>query len=955
MVFGTELLLVEGLDLRAGAQAIHVDLRRAGSDARVDGRVAVSGLDLARLPRIVQPRGQALGGRLDLRAQLSGTRRKPALEAHVALADGRVGETRDLALSLDVAASRARASGTFAARGLSTSARGTFDVPATWPPRDARAPVRVDLALEPSDLGALSRELRLPGPKLAGRAALSLQVRGTAGAPEARAEITTRGLVVGDAALGDPRVSLTAVRGAPTRLQVDVPKSAAAPMSGSVALETPASLHRLLFEPMSLEAALRTPFSARGELAGVPLSLIARALRLDAIRGTGALRLDVTGTPRELTGAVNAQVRGAASDAFPPTDARVDVALGRRDTRVAARVWRQGRQAPLVAMSAIWGTPAARLLAGRAAFEAAAASAPLDVRIYGGPVQLKHKTFITSKEGSPAGDLHASARVTAEITGTLRQPVVEAVGDVSRARVGNQDVGDARVRLRYADAQAKLTARAQSAGGGTLQLDATAHADLGYPRVAALDPDHLPVEASLEARAFDLAWLSGLTGAVSRVAGKLDASVDLRGALRDPALAGRVEWKDGALAVTEIGEYRDVHVAVHAGNGRITIDDVRASSGSGTARLTGDATRAPDGHLVVSANAQLSRFPIYGQGEVLGTLSTRLALRANASLAGAKGRLEIEEAKAELGQLRRKDVQSLDRPANVVLVAGGRPINEEEKKKLIALQASRRARDGKGALPAGGDAGPPPWEAEVQVVAPRNLWVRGQDAELELGLSEGFRIEVGPALRMFGAISVRRGTVSVLGRRFTLQKDSTVTFHGPPDEPSLDIVARHENERAKVAVNVTVRGTPEDLRIDVSSPDRPDLNQTQLYSLIVTGQLDVGERSTAGATSLSNEAASLVGGLLASSIQKTLRKRLPLDVLTIQAGTGLTGSRLEAGTYIGSRLYVGYVGRVGSDPILLQNRNAVRVEYQFSPRWSLDAEYGDVGTGIADLLWNKHY
>jgi translocation and assembly module TamB len=168
-------------------------------------------------------------------------------------------------------------------------------------------------------------------------------------------------------------------------------------------------------------------------------------------------------------------------------------------------------------------------------------------------------------------------------------------------------------------------------------------------------------------------------------------------------------------------------------------------------------------------------------------------------------------------------------------------------------------------------------------------------------------------------------------------------------------VARHENERSKVAVNVTVRGTPEDLRIDVSSPDRPDLNQTQLYSLIVTGQLDVGERSTAGATSLSNEAASLVGGLLASSIQKTLRKRLPLDVLTIQAGTGLTGSRLEAGTYIGSRLYVGYVGRVGSDPILLQNRNAVRVEYQFSPRWSLDAEYGDVGTGIADVLWNKHY
>jgi translocation and assembly module TamB len=242
-------------------------------------------------------------------------------------------------------------------------------------------------------------------------------------------------------------------------------------------------------------------------------------------------------------------------------------------------------------------------------------------------------------------------------------------------------------------------------------------------------------------------------------------------------------------------------------------------------------------------------------------------------------------------------------------------------------------------------------------VAPRNIWVRGEEAELELGLSDGFKVETGAATRVSGSVIVRRGTVNVIGRRFTIQKDSTVTFSGAPDEPTLDVVARHVNERSKTTVVVTLRGKPDDLRVDVSSPDRPDLNQTQLYGLLVTGQLDGGERmaSGTGTSGLSSEAASLVGGLLASTLQKTLRKRLPLDVLSIQAGTGITGSRLEAGTYIGSRLYVGYVGRVGSDPILLQNRNAVRVEYQFSPRWSLDAEYGDVGTGTADLVWNKHY
>jgi translocation and assembly module TamB len=125
--------------------------------------------------------------------------------------------------------------------------------------------------------------------------------------------------------------------------------------------------------------------------------------------------------------------------------------------------------------------------------------------------------------------------------------------------------------------------------------------------------------------------------------------------------------------------------------------------------------------------------------------------------------------------------------------------------------------------------------------------------------------------------------------------------------------------------------------------------------MIVTGRLELGG-NTAGSTSPSGEAASLVGGLVASQLQKTLARKLPLDVLTLQAGDeGLTGSRLEAGTYLTPKLYAGYVGRVGADPALLQNRNAVHMEYQLSRRWSFDAEYGDVGTGTADLLWTKSY
>jgi hypothetical protein len=49
------------------------------------------------------------------------------------------------------------------------------------------------------------------------------------------------------------------------------------------------------------------------------------------------------------------------------------------------------------------------------------------------------------------------------------------------------------------------------------------------------------------------------------------------------------------------------------------------------------------------------------------------------------------------------------------------------------------------------------------------------------------------------------------------------------------------------------------------------------------------------------------------------------------------------------------VGRIGADPARYQNRNAVHAEYRLSSRWEIEAEYGDVGTGSADVMWKKNY
>ena len=275
----------------------------------------------------------------------------------------------------------------------------------------------------------------------------------------------------------------------------------------------------------------------------------------------------------------------------------------------------------------------------------------------------------------------------------------------------------------------------------------------------------------------------------------------------------------------------------------------------------------------------------------------------------------------------------------------------------VPLKATTPAEGGETA-----PAGPLLWKRiTVAVTAPDKLWVNGGGAALELGLAPDFRIVIADETHLHGEVIVRRGRIDALGRRFDLKADSSLQFEGAPDHPTLDATAQYQNNDNNVTVLVTAKGPIDHLTIGVSSPNRPDLNQSQLYTLIITGHLPSSGGSSGGGggvgSAAQNEAASLVAGVIAGALQKTLAKHLPLDVLTIDTGgsMGLTGTQLEAGRYVTDRLYVGYVGRIGADPTRYQNRNAVHMEYRLTSRWQIAGEYGDVGTGSADLMWKKSY
>ncbi|HET6146137.1 MAG TPA: translocation/assembly module TamB domain-containing protein [Polyangia bacterium] len=961
--FDQARLAVEGFALRAAGQTIAADLLRTRRATR--GRLVITGVDLARLPRALLPPRLALGGQLDVDAKLAGTAADPQVDARVVLAEGRVRGYRDLALRVDAHYARARASGQLSARGLGAAIDARFDAPVAWPPPPG-GPIHVEVALPETDLGALMKALSTatgrPAPaRLQGSARLAIHLDGAARSPTLGVEVSARELAVDDQVVGDVHLTIAGDGDRPTEAHLEIARvGGAGEAATKVAVKTPLSLRRLLHRAPTAEELQRTAVEVSGEVAHLPLAALAQLARYPSkVGGELSSRLALSGTMLDPRGQASVDVSGATTGRFPPTDARLELDLDPRSVEARLRVAR--RQHALLALIAHVGASPASLRT-----PAALVAAPIRVRAVLGPLTMERLGLPPETDRDAPRALKGRLHVDVAVDGSLRAPQLLAHVHAGDVRLDKTLLGAGQVTVVYGDGKATVDAQLTTANGGSLRAQATTRADLGYPAVTTLQPEELPLEVKLDGQRFDLQGLSGAAQGVRTVGGLIAAAATVRGTVGDPRVSGKVEWSNGALAITGLGEYRQIHLAVHGDEQNLTLDDLSLMSGSGRAHVTATAAHVPGKGYQVTVRSDVKSFPIYQEGQPLATATVSAEVKGTVSPLATRAAVEIHEARIELSDAKRKDLQSLSGPGDVVLVDDGKPLNRAQAKKLQALLAAqqrlhdRAADQDDGAAEsesAPAAAAPPRARRGVRVTinAPRQLWVTGKDAYLELGLMPGFRVSITDETRIFGQVVVHRGRINVFGRRFDLKADSTLQFDGFPDRPELDVSAQYTNQAENVTVLWTAKGPIDHLAVTVSSPNRPDLTESQLYTLVITGHLQLGG-GTSGSSTPSAQAASFLGGVLAAKLQKTLAKKLPLDVLTIDAGgEGLTGTQLEAGRYVTDKLYVGYVGRVGADPTRYQNRNAVHVEYQLSSRWGIDGEYGDVGTGSLDLLWKKSY
>ena len=223
-----------------------------------------------------------------------------------------------------------------------------------------------------------------------------------------------------------------------------------------------------------------------------------------------------------------------------------------------------------------------------------------------------------------------------------------------------------------------------------------------------------------------------------------------------------------------------------------------------------------------------------------------------------------------------------------------------------------------------------------------NFRFKGQGADIYMVGNVRLHSESdNPEIRANGTVKITRGTYLFYGQPLTVQR-GLVTFAGPIDDPSINILATRNINTTEVGVEVS--GTLADTRVRLNSnPDMPD-EEKLAWMLFGRSTADLSGNdisAIAGAASL----------LLGSDKGRKFTERFGIDSINV----GAIGNKADgtAGTYVGvgkqftDRFSVAY--EQGIDTV----SSVIKMTWSLSRSWQVVLRGGT--TNSIDLQYRKRF
>lgn len=478
-----------------------------------------------------------------------------------------------------------------------------------------------------------------------------------------------------------------------------------------------------------------------------------------------------------------------------------------------------------------------------------------------------------------------------------------------------------------------LRASARLAGDGpSPSLHAVVHHSIGadvvadgrvpFPWPSGSRIDRVPLSVDMRSTGFDAAALQPFAGgAITKVAGRLDAAIHVAGPLAAPSIDGSLRLRAGQLepAATRV-LYRDVELSARLVPGSIVIDALSAHA-DGTLRGRGRIAldRFTPGALDVALALDAVRVLALPQYEA--TANGTLAVAGTASAPRIEGDVVIGPAVA--------------RPAGLSSGAGS-----TEPDPTIEIVGRAAPPPAPSAAPALADA----LALDLDVRVGDGVTVRRSDARIDLGGRLAVTKASGEALRVNGVVRLVRGWATFQSRRFTLEP-SAIRFDGAPAAPTLDITAT--SRAGQYEVEVRVSGRPDKPVLALSS--EPPLSESDVLAVLLFGAptQELGQSQQAD---LQQRAVGLASTYVAGGLTRSVRDALGLDVLDVSAGEGDRPGEVRIGRYVTNDIFLSIAQEFGS-----RVGQAAGVEYRLRPRISVRLSTSTSGSSGIDVLWHRRY
>jgi translocation and assembly module TamB len=424
----------------------------------------------------------------------------------------------------------------------------------------------------------------------------------------------------------------------------------------------------------------------------------------------------------------------------------------------------------------------------------------------------------------------------------------------------------------------------------------------------------------------DLALANPLLAAGGQqVGGQMVIVARVDGTARAPRLGGRVQLRGGDFRDEVQGVHlRDLAGTLVAEGDSLRIVGLTGRAGAGTIGVDGTIGLLRPG-LPVALRVRATNATLLSGGMVTADLDADLGLDGllrpaavgpggtgagggGAGAAGApvalRGTVRVRSATIRIPNQLPASVQTIP-----VRIAGA-----------PAPRAAPGAHPAASALP--------PIALSVQVVAPRQIFVRGRGLTAELGGT----VDIGGSLASLqprGAFQMIRGSFNLVGQNLNFTSGDIRFAGGGIADPLLHLVA--SSVSAGTTATLIVGGTASAPKITLTSV--PELPQDQILAQLLfhTGAGNLTPLQLASVASGLAEISGS-GGALPNPLD-ALRGALGLDQLGV--GSGANGaSTLQAGRYIGRRLYVGAQQGTGGQS------TQGKVTYDLTKRVQLNATAG---------------